>query len=103
MPQVKVPAKTRGMASGLGELLEVHTGAAELATIFFRRILPSYFVGRPTPVDTSGSLFSTTELREGVANTDHTFAEPTSNGTESNTNLFTVIPKVKTESEAASN
>nr|CAH0102622.1 unnamed protein product [Daphnia galeata] len=38
-----------------------------------------------------------------LQNIDHTFAEPTSNGAESNTNLFTVLPKGKTESEAAPN
>nr|SVE73591.1 EOG090X078K [Daphnia atkinsoni] len=82
----------------------------------------------PRPSLTSGSLFSTTvtsvtsvattptpatptacanfvfgqKLHERVANPNHTSAEPISNGAEPSTNLFTVIPKEKSESETAS-
>ncbi|KZS03320.1 Ran-binding protein [Daphnia magna] len=82
----------------------------------------------PRPSLTSSSLFSTTvtsvtsvattptpatptacanfvfgqKLHERVANPNHTSTGPTSNGAEPTTNLFTVIPKEKSESEAAS-
>nr|SVE76419.1 EOG090X078K [Daphnia longispina] len=54
----------------------------------------------PTPTACANFVFGQ-KLHERVANPNHTSAEPTSNGAESNTNLFTVIPKEKTESEAA--
>ncbi|XP_046653011.1 ran-binding protein 3-like isoform X2 [Daphnia pulicaria] len=106
--------------------------ASELATIpatlsdaaAAESVIPSAV---PRPSLTSGSLFSTTvtsvpsvanpapptptacanfvfgqKLHERVANPNHTSTEPTSNGAESNANLFTVIPKEKTESETAS-
>nr|SVE75159.1 EOG090X078K [Daphnia dolichocephala] len=55
----------------------------------------------PTPTACANFVFGQ-KLHERVANPNHTSKEPTSNGAESNANLFTVIPKEKTESETAS-
>nr|SVE70458.1 EOG090X078K [Daphnia similis]SVE71082.1 EOG090X078K [Daphnia similis]SVE71713.1 EOG090X078K [Daphnia similis]SVE72343.1 EOG090X078K [Daphnia similis] len=54
-----------------------------------------------TPTACANFVFGQ-KLHERVANPNHTSTEPTSNGAESTTNLFTVIPKEKSESEAAS-
>nr|CAG4637051.1 EOG090X078K [Ceriodaphnia reticulata]SVE72970.1 EOG090X078K [Ceriodaphnia reticulata] len=56
----------------------------------------------PTPTACANFVFGQ-KLHERVANPNHTSTEPTSNGgAESNANLFTVIPKEKSESESAS-
>ncbi|XP_057372554.1 ran-binding protein 3-like isoform X2 [Daphnia carinata] len=55
----------------------------------------------PTPTACANFVFGQ-KLHERVANPNHTSTEPTSNGAEPTTNLFTVIPKEKSEFEAAS-
>nr|CAG4649373.1 EOG090X078K [Scapholeberis mucronata]SVE93652.1 EOG090X078K [Scapholeberis mucronata] len=57
----------------------------------------------PTPTACANFVFGQ-KLHERVANPNHTSSEPTSNGAEANTNtnLFTVVPKEKSEMESAS-